>query len=84
VPEHHGPLPPGEVVALRANPVVIERYTGSSQAAIRAATPVGTSPAELPPPRELLAGLAGALGITGADHGWADAPDVDIAARIDR
>ena len=32
VPEYHGALPPGEVVALRANPVVVERYTGASQA----------------------------------------------------
>ena len=29
VPEFHGPLPPGEVVALHANPVVVERYTGA-------------------------------------------------------
>ena len=37
VPEFHGPLPPGEVVALNANPVVVERYTGAAQAAVRAA-----------------------------------------------
>ena len=73
VPEFHGPLPPGEVVALHANPVVVERYTGASQAAVRAATPVAGSPADLPPARELLAGLAAALGLTGAEHGWADA-----------
>jgi hypothetical protein len=85
VPEYHGQLPPGEVIALRANPVVVERYTGGSQAAIRAATPVAAAPSELAPPRELLAGLAGALGLTGADHGWADLPDgVDAAIRIDR
>ena len=74
VPEFHGPLPPGEVVALNANPVVVERYTGASQAAVRAATPVARVPADLPPARELLAGLAGALGLSGAEHGWADAP----------
>ena len=85
VPEYHGQLPPGEVIALRANPVVVERYTGGSQAAIRAATPVGAAPAELPPVGNLLAGLAGALGLTGAEHGWADLPDgVDVAIRIDR
>ncbi len=48
VPEYHGPLPPGEVVALQANPVVVERYTGASQAAVREAAPVGGSPADLP------------------------------------
>ena len=58
VPEYHGALPPGEVVALRANPVVVERYTGASQAAIRAVTPVADVSADLPPARELLAGLA--------------------------
>jgi hypothetical protein len=85
VPEYHGPLPPGEVVALHANPVVIERYTGCSQAAVRAATPVAASSAELPPARELLAGLAGALGLSGADHGWSDAPESDATViRIDR
>jgi len=85
VPEYYGELPPGEVIALRANPVVVERYTGASQPAIRAATPVGAAPSELPPPRELLVGLAAALGLTGADHGWADAPEGDdVARRIDR
>lgn len=85
VPEFHGPLPPGEVIALHANPVVVERYTGASQATIRAAAPVGGIPADLPPAADILAGLAGALGLTGTEHGWADAPDGDAAVtRIDR
>jgi len=84
VPEHHGPLPPGEVVALQANPVVIERLTGADPGAVRAATPTAKSPAELPPARELLAGLAGALGITGVGHGFADAPELAGAVRLER
>jgi len=84
VPEYHRALPPGEVVALQANAVVLERYTGADQGAVRAATPVAASPAELPPPRELLAGLAGALGLQGAGHGWADAPELEGAVRLDR
>jgi len=84
VPEFHGPLPPGEVVALHANPVVVERYTGASQAAVRAAAPVADAPSDLPPARELLAALAGVLGLSGAAHGWADAPNDDPAIRIDR
>ena len=84
VPEFHGPLPPGEVVALHANPVVIERYTGASQASVRAITPVAGVPADLAPARELLAGLAGTLGLSGAEHGWADAPVDDAAVRVDR
>ncbi len=84
VPEFHGPLPPGEVVALNANPVVVERYTGAAQAAVRAAAPVARVPSDLPPARELLAGLASVLGLAGAEHGWADAPTDDQATRIAR
>ena len=84
VPEFRRPLPPGEIVALQANPVVIERLTGADQSAVRAAAPVAQASAELPPPRELLAGLADALGIAGAGHGWADAATIDGAVRFDR
>jgi ribosomal protein S18 acetylase RimI-like enzyme len=85
VPEFHGPLPPGEVIALHANPVVVERYTGASQASIRAAAPVAGLPADLPPAAELLAGLARAVGLAGTEHGWADAPDGGAGVtRIDR
>lgn len=84
VPEFHGPLPPGEVVALNANPVVVERYTGASQAAVRAGTPVARVPSDLPPAAELLAALTAVLGLTGGDHGWSDAPADDLATRIDR
>lgn len=84
VPEFHRPLPPGEVVALQANPVVVERYTGASQASVRAAAPVAGTPSDLPPARELLASLAATLGLSGAEHGWADAPALDGAIRIER
>jgi hypothetical protein len=84
VPEFYGALPPGEVIAMHANPVVVERYTGAQQAAVRAATPIAGASADLPPARELLAGLAATLGLTGADHGWADAPDDEPVTRIDR
>ena len=84
VPEFHGPLPPGEVVALNANPVVVERYTGAQQAAVRAAAPVARVPSDLPPARELLAGLVSVLGLSGAEHGFADAPADEQAMRVDR
>jgi ribosomal protein S18 acetylase RimI-like enzyme len=84
VPEFHGPLPPGEVIAMHANPVVVERYTGAPQAAVRAAAPVATAPADLVPARELLAGLALTLGLAGTEHGWADATDDDVAHRVAR
>ncbi len=63
VPELYGPLPPGDVVALAANPTVLARLTGASPHAIRATTPTASSPAELPPVSELAAGIAAALGL---------------------
>ncbi len=84
VPEFHGPLPPGEVVALSANAVVVERYTSATQAEVRAATPSAALPGDLPPPPELLGRLAATLGIEGAGHGWSDAPDLAGAVRLDR
>jgi ribosomal protein S18 acetylase RimI-like enzyme len=84
VPEFHGPLPPGEVVALNANPVVIERVTGAAREAIRAATPVAASPFELPPPAELLARLANVLGLDDVGHGWDGAREIPGATIVDR
>jgi ribosomal protein S18 acetylase RimI-like enzyme len=71
LPEFHGPLPPGDVIAMRANPTVAARLTGADPARVRAAAPTAVSPSELPPPRELLAAVAAALGIEGAEHGYA-------------
>ena len=36
VPEYYGPLPPGDVVALGANPTVLARLTGADPARVRA------------------------------------------------
>jgi ribosomal protein S18 acetylase RimI-like enzyme len=66
VPEYYGPLPPGDAIALRANPTLLGRLTGAKPGDIRAAAPTAVSPAELAPADELLAGLAWALGIEGA------------------
>jgi ribosomal protein S18 acetylase RimI-like enzyme len=70
VPEHYGPLPPGDAIALAANPRVVSRLTGAEPAAIRAAARTALSPAELPPAQELLDQIASAIGLEGADHGW--------------
>ncbi len=64
-PDHYGPLPPGDAVALRANPTVLARLTGGNPGAIRAAARQGPPAAELPA-TEILEQLASALGITGA------------------
>jgi hypothetical protein len=41
-------------------------------------------PAELPPVRELASSIAATMGIEGVDHGWADAPEIPGAIRLDR
>ena len=70
VPEHYGSLPPGDVIALAANPRVVARLTGADPTLIRAVARTATSPAELPPPQELLEAIAAAIGIEGAERGW--------------
>ncbi len=84
VPEHYGPLPPGDVVGLAANPRVVSRLTGAEPAEVRAVARTAASPSDLPPPRELLAGLSRAIGVEGAEHGWSDAPDLPGAIAVER
>jgi hypothetical protein len=63
VPEFLGPLPPGDVVALGANPTVAARLTGADPGRVRAVARTAASPAELPPAVELAAQLAAVLGL---------------------
>jgi hypothetical protein len=73
VPEFYGPLAPGDVIGLAANPTVLARLTGADPAAIRQVAQTAASPADLPRPRSLLAAIAHVLGLEGADRGYADA-----------
>jgi hypothetical protein len=84
IQEYYGPLPSGEVMALGANPTLVERLTGADRRAIRSAAVHGTSPDDLPPPAETVAGLASAMRIEGADHGFAQATEVPDAILIER
>jgi len=84
VPEFYGPLPPGDVVGLAANPTVVSRLTGADPATVRRIARTGPAPPDLPPAGELLEALARALGIEGEAHGWADAPEIEGAVRLDR
>jgi ribosomal protein S18 acetylase RimI-like enzyme len=84
VPEFYGPLPPGDVVGLAANPTVVARLTGADPEAIRRIARTAPSPADLPPARDLLAELARALGVEGAESGWADVPKVAGAVEVPR
>jgi ribosomal protein S18 acetylase RimI-like enzyme len=63
VPEHYGPLPPGDVIALAANPTVAQRLTGADPARLRAVARTAAMPGELPLPDELAAQLADVLGV---------------------
>jgi ribosomal protein S18 acetylase RimI-like enzyme len=84
VPEFYGPLPPGDVVGLAANPTVVSRLTGADPGQIRRIARTASAPADLPPAVELVAELAEALGIDGAGRGWAASRDIDGAIRLDR
>lgn len=84
VPEFYGPLPPGDVVGLAANPTVVSRLTGAEPDAVRRVARTAPSPADLAPARELLGELAGVMGIEGAETGWADTPELPGAVRIER
>jgi ribosomal protein S18 acetylase RimI-like enzyme len=71
VPEFYGSLPPGDVIGLAANPTVLARLSGADPHRVREAALTAASPAELPPAEETLAALAAALGLEGAEHGYA-------------
>ena len=63
VPEYYGPLPPGDVIALAANPTVAQRLTGADPARLRAVARTAATGSELPPADELLAQVAAVLGV---------------------
>lgn len=71
VPEFYGPLVPGDVIGLAANPTVLARLTGADPQRVKEVALTAASPADLAPAREILAALADALGLQGAEHGFA-------------
>jgi len=64
VPEYFGPLPPGDALALGANPTVVARLTNADPARVRAVARTAASPADLPPANELYRQIAEVLGVT--------------------
>ena len=83
VPEYYGPLPSGEVVALAANPTLVERMTGGDRRHVRAAAAYGVRPDDLPAPAETAAALAAAMRIDGGDHGYREAVELPGAILIE-
>jgi hypothetical protein len=82
VPTHYGDLPPGDLVALRANPRVLARLTGAEADALRAIARTAVSPAELPAPGDHLDQLAATLGIEDVGISFDDAARLDGAVTI--
>jgi [ribosomal protein S18]-alanine N-acetyltransferase len=82
VPEYYGALPPGDAMALRANPTLLARLTGGKAPAIRAAARTASSPAELPPPEELAGRLAKALGVPRTGLGFEEAKSLPGAVTV--
>jgi ribosomal protein S18 acetylase RimI-like enzyme len=70
VPEYDGPLPPGDVIALGANPTVVARLTGADPQRVRAVARTAPQPDELPPASALVEAIAEVMGVAEAGHGW--------------
>ena len=61
VPTYYGDLNKADELSLAANPTLVSRLTGADPATVRAVARTASSPAELPPARELLEQIAGAM-----------------------
>ena len=70
VPDYYKPLPPGDAIALGANPTVVSRLTGADPHEFRRVARTAERPEELGPPGELLVAIAGLMGLSGAAHGF--------------
>ena len=81
VPEFHGAIAPGDVVALAANPTVVARLTGADPARVRTVVRTAKRPEELPPAVDLVGEVARVLGVEGGGHGYEEARA--IAGAID-
>jgi hypothetical protein len=84
VPEYYGPLPPGEVIALGANPRLMARLTGAEPDDVREAARTGRNPNELPAAASLLEALAGVFGVPRGAFGYEHAVGVDGAIKVPR
>jgi hypothetical protein len=84
VPEYYGPLPPGEVIALGANPRLMARLTGAEPDDVRAAARTGRNPNELPAAAGLLEKLAAVFGVPRGAFGYEHALGADGAIELPR
>ena len=84
VPEYFKPLPPGDAIALGANPTVVARLTGADAQRFREVARTAATPDELPPARELLEQIAQLMGLAGAGHGYESAEQAGARAVMHR
>jgi hypothetical protein len=74
---------PGDAIALRANPTVLSRLTGADPGRIRSVARTAESPDELPPVEDLIADVAAALGIEGAELRFDQARELPDAVIVE-
>jgi|SRR3954451_16548211 len=84
VPEYYGDIPPGDVIALSANPTVVSRLTGADAAEVRRVARTARATSELPTAVELAREISAVLGIEGGEHGYAQAGDMRDAVDLPR
>lgn len=84
VPEYHGELPPGDVIALSANPTVVARLTGADPAGVRRVVRTARRPEELPAADELVREVAAVFGVEGAEHGFTTASMPEGVVLVER
>jgi hypothetical protein len=84
VPEHHGELPPGDVIALSANPTVVARLTGADPGEVRRVVRTAKRVEDLPAAPELVAEVAAVMGVEGTVHGYAAALALEDALVLAR
>ena len=82
LPEYHGPLPPGDVVALSANPTVAHRLTGADPERVRAVAKTASTAADLPPADEPVRGARRRAGSAAAVITLYDADRCPYCARV--
>ncbi len=63
VPTYYGELSKADELSLAANPTLVARLTGADPGRVRAVARVASSPAELPPARELLQEIAAVMNL---------------------
>jgi ribosomal protein S18 acetylase RimI-like enzyme len=63
VPEFYGPLPPGDAMALGANPTVVARLTGADAHRVREIARTASTPDALPPAQELYEQILATFGL---------------------